>query len=50
MATANPMALTGTTISDNPNSRANLTIDYLKPEKAVRASDRKSTVSTSVSA
>src|SRR5262245_35876114 len=28
-----PMAVSG--ISDNPNARANLTIDYLKPDKAV---------------
>src|SRR5262249_5110734 len=33
-----PMGVSG--ISDNPNSRANLTIDYLKPEKAVGASDQ----------
>src|SRR5262249_8610275 len=33
-----PMAVSGT--SDNPNSRANLTTDYLKPEKAVAASDQ----------
>jgi uncharacterized protein (DUF1501 family) len=33
-----PMAVSG--ISDNPNSRANLTIDYLKPEKAVAAADQ----------
>jgi uncharacterized protein (DUF1501 family) len=33
-----PMAVSG--ISDNPNSRANLTIDYLKPEKPVAASDQ----------
>jgi uncharacterized protein (DUF1501 family) len=33
-----PMAVSG--ISDNPNSRANLTIDYLKPEKAIAASDQ----------
>lgn len=33
-----PMSVTG--ISDNPNSRANLTIDYLKPERAVADSDR----------
>lgn len=33
-----PMAVSG--ISDNPNSRANLTIDYLKPEKAVATSDK----------
>jgi uncharacterized protein (DUF1501 family) len=33
-----PMAVSG--ISDNPNSRANLSIDYLKPEKAVAASDQ----------
>jgi hypothetical protein len=32
------MAVSG--ISDNPNSRANLTVDYLKPEKAVAASDQ----------
>jgi uncharacterized protein (DUF1501 family) len=33
-----PMAVSG--ISDNPNSRANLTIDDLKPQKAVAASDQ----------
>jgi uncharacterized protein (DUF1501 family) len=33
-----PMAVSG--ISDNPNSRANLTIDYLKPEKVIAASDQ----------
>ncbi len=33
-----PMGVSG--ISDNPNSRANLTIDYLKPERAVGASDQ----------
>src|SRR5262245_6283263 len=33
-----PMAVSG--ISDNPNSRANLSIDYLKPEKAIAASDQ----------
>jgi uncharacterized protein (DUF1501 family) len=33
-----PMAVSG--ISDNPNSRANLTIDYLKPEKAVAGADQ----------
>jgi uncharacterized protein (DUF1501 family) len=33
-----PMAVSG--ISDNPNSRANLTIDYLRPEKAIAASDQ----------
>jgi uncharacterized protein (DUF1501 family) len=32
-----PMAVSG--ISDNPNSRANLTIDYLRPERAVAARD-----------
>jgi uncharacterized protein (DUF1501 family) len=32
------MAVSG--ISDNPNARANLTIDYLKPDKAVAASDQ----------
>src|SRR5204862_7750936 len=33
-----PMAVSG--ISDNPNARANLTIDYLKPDKPVAASDQ----------
>jgi uncharacterized protein (DUF1501 family) len=33
-----PMAVSG--ISDNPNARANLTIDYLKPEMPIAASDR----------
>jgi uncharacterized protein (DUF1501 family) len=33
-----PMAVSG--ISDNPNSRANLTIDYLKPEKPVADPDQ----------
>src|SRR5207253_7451960 len=33
-----PMAVSG--ISDNPNSRANLTIDYLKPDKPVAAADQ----------
>src|SRR6516165_4905090 len=33
-----PMAVSG--ISDNPNSRANLTIDFLKPDKPVAASDQ----------
>jgi uncharacterized protein (DUF1501 family) len=33
-----PMAVSG--ISDNPNSRANLTVDYLKPEKAIAATDQ----------
>jgi uncharacterized protein (DUF1501 family) len=33
-----PMSVSG--ISDNPNSRANLTIDYLKPEKALATSDQ----------
>jgi uncharacterized protein (DUF1501 family) len=33
-----PMAVSG--ISDNPNARANLTIDYLKPDKPVVASDQ----------
>jgi uncharacterized protein (DUF1501 family) len=33
-----PMAVSG--ISDNPTSRANLTIDYLKPEKPVSSSDQ----------
>jgi uncharacterized protein (DUF1501 family) len=33
-----PMAVSG--ISDNPNARANLTIDYLKSEKPVAASDQ----------
>jgi uncharacterized protein (DUF1501 family) len=33
-----PMAVSG--ISDNPNSRANLTIDYLKPDKPVSSSDQ----------
>ena len=33
-----PMAVSG--ISDNPNARANLTIDYLKSDKPVAASDQ----------
>ncbi|HEY7152677.1 MAG TPA: DUF1501 domain-containing protein [Gemmataceae bacterium] len=33
-----PMAVSG--ISDNPNARANLTIDYLKPAKPVAATDQ----------
>jgi uncharacterized protein (DUF1501 family) len=33
-----PMSVSG--ISDNPNARANLTIDYLKPEKKVAADDQ----------
>src|SRR5262245_53693309 len=33
-----PMGVSG--ISDNPNSRANLTIDYLKPDKPISASDQ----------
>jgi uncharacterized protein (DUF1501 family) len=33
-----PMAVSG--ISDDPNSRANLTIDYLRPERAVAATDQ----------
>jgi uncharacterized protein (DUF1501 family) len=33
-----PMGVSG--ISDNPNSRANLSIDYLKPEKVIAASDK----------
>jgi uncharacterized protein (DUF1501 family) len=33
-----PMAVSG--ISDNPNARANLSIDYLKPDRAVAASDQ----------
>ncbi len=33
-----PMAVSG--ISDNPNSRANLTIDYLRPERGVAAPDQ----------
>jgi uncharacterized protein (DUF1501 family) len=33
-----PMAVSG--ISDNPNSRANLTIDFLKPDKPVKPSDQ----------
>src|SRR5207249_882928 len=33
-----PMGVSG--ISDNPNSRANLTIDYLKPDKPVSSSDQ----------
>jgi uncharacterized protein (DUF1501 family) len=33
-----PMAVSG--ISDNPNARANLTIDYLKPDKPVAATDQ----------
>ncbi len=33
-----PMAVTG--VSDNPNARANLSIDYLKPEKPVATSDQ----------
>jgi uncharacterized protein (DUF1501 family) len=32
------MAVSG--ISDNPNARANLSIDYLKPDRAVAASDQ----------
>jgi uncharacterized protein (DUF1501 family) len=32
-----PMAVSG--ISDNPNSRANLSVDYLKPEKEIAAQD-----------
>jgi uncharacterized protein (DUF1501 family) len=32
-----PLGVSG--ISDNPNSRANLTIDYLRPERAVAARD-----------
>jgi uncharacterized protein (DUF1501 family) len=32
-----PLAVSG--ISDNPNSRANLTIDYLKPDKVVASRD-----------
>jgi uncharacterized protein (DUF1501 family) len=33
-----PMAVSG--ISDNPNARANLSIDYLKPDKPVAANDQ----------
>jgi uncharacterized protein (DUF1501 family) len=33
-----PMAVSG--ISDNPNARANLTIDYLKPERPVATADQ----------
>src|SRR5207248_6803408 len=33
-----PMAVSG--ISDNPNARANLSIDYLKPDRPVAASDQ----------
>jgi uncharacterized protein (DUF1501 family) len=33
-----PMAVSG--ISDNPNARANLTIDFLKPDRPVAASDQ----------
>jgi uncharacterized protein (DUF1501 family) len=33
-----PMAVSG--ISDNPSARANLSIDYLKPDRAVAASDQ----------
>lgn len=33
-----PMGVSG--ISDNPNARANLSIDYLKPERPVAASDQ----------
>ncbi len=33
-----PMAVSG--ISDNPNARANLSIDYLKPDKPVAAGDQ----------
>src|SRR5690349_1021056 len=33
-----PMAVSG--ISDNPNARANLSIDYLKPDRPVGASDQ----------
>jgi uncharacterized protein (DUF1501 family) len=33
-----PMAVSG--ISDNPNARANLTIEYLKPDKPVAANDQ----------
>lgn len=33
-----PMGVSG--ISDNPNARANLTIDFLKPEKPVAATDQ----------
>jgi uncharacterized protein (DUF1501 family) len=33
-----PMAVSG--ISDNPNARANLSIDYLKPDKPVAGSDQ----------
>ncbi|MBN9121426.1 MAG: DUF1501 domain-containing protein [Planctomycetes bacterium] len=33
-----PMTVSG--ISDNPNARANLTIDYLKPEKPVATNDQ----------
>jgi uncharacterized protein (DUF1501 family) len=33
-----PLAVTG--ISDNPNARANLSVDYLKPDRPVAAGDR----------
>jgi uncharacterized protein (DUF1501 family) len=33
-----PMAVSG--ISDNPNARANLSIDYLKPDRPIAASDQ----------
>jgi hypothetical protein len=33
-----PMTVSG--ISDDPNARANLTIDYLKPDRAITASDQ----------
>jgi uncharacterized protein (DUF1501 family) len=33
-----PLGVSG--ISDNPNARANLTIDFLKPDRAVAASDQ----------
>jgi uncharacterized protein (DUF1501 family) len=33
-----PLAVSG--ISDNPNARANLTIDYLKPDRPVAAADQ----------
>jgi uncharacterized protein (DUF1501 family) len=33
-----PMAVSG--VSDNPNARANLSIDYLKPDRAVAATDQ----------
>jgi uncharacterized protein (DUF1501 family) len=33
-----PLAVSG--ISDNPNARANLTIDYLKPDRPVAATDQ----------